>query len=223
MGGSNSHALCRSAQRRNFGEDLPTVSFHDVINLFISKPIPSVRGWSALGRRLAWSNYAHSMDADPVPRSIALRRNSGMASKKRAERSQALKSHGETDARHRHVRLDQQPLRALDTASREVLVRRLLKHLLETSQEMERRETRDRSNICNAQRPFQIRFHVVASEQDSSIHFQPCTCPSERQQVNLAAHFPVYVQQTRRKEPELLFKPGVRLAVILDGSFKPAQ
>src|SRR5690348_11754888 len=97
---------------------------------------PLVCGQS--GSRL---DYRDPRAPNPVMHAIGVRREPGMTSEQCAERPQALKSNGKTDACHRHLGLQQQALRALDTPPRQILVRSLAEHLLETPQEVERRET----------------------------------------------------------------------------------
>ena len=72
----------------------------------------------------------------PFPATERVRRKADVTAEEPAERTQALKTDGKTDVSDSQVSLHEQPPRPLKAKCGQVLVRRLLKDLLESAQEV---------------------------------------------------------------------------------------
>ena len=112
----------------------------------------------AFNRRLSGFQFVHDEEAtrnlSPRLGSFAVgdRRVSDLASKERAERSQTLKSHFETNIRHTQLITTEQLFRFLNATLDQILVWSLIERLPEETQEVITRETGLFGNLVQTQR-----------------------------------------------------------------------
>src|SRR5881275_2922100 len=105
----------------------------------------------------------HSATFSPRPR-----RHSAALVKQRAKRTEASEPAFQTNRRHWYPRFFEQKLRPIQSAIVEILMRRLMKHGLKHTKQMERRETCGSGNIRQRDRRSKMSVQIIPGATDAS-------------------------------------------------------
>src|SRR5437763_7688101 len=105
----------------------------------------------------------HSATFSPRPR-----RHSAALVKQRAKRTEAGEPAFQTNRRHWYPRFFEQKLRPIQSATVEILMRRLMKHGLKHTKQMERRETCGCGNFRQRDRRSKMSVQIIPGVTDAS-------------------------------------------------------
>src|SRR6266566_2089030 len=105
----------------------------------------------------------HSATFSPRPR-----RHSAALVKQRAKRTEASEPAFQTNRRHWYPRFFEQKLRPIQSAIVEILMRRLMKHGLKHTKQMERRETCGCGNFRQRDRRSKMSVQIIPGATDAS-------------------------------------------------------